>query len=179
LPASLGVSVAILKEDSVLLILRGDVPVWCLPGGTVEADESIAEAAIREVREETGLDVRLTRLVGIYFRLQAAGGNHQALFTAEICGGEAKPDGFESLKVEWFPYNNLPERLLSMHRLSIRDALHSESAIVRSMNIYPTISRLTRQELYTLRDQGKLDLQAVLAELCAPIEESNIQDGLQ
>ena len=178
MPSSIGVSVVILNDESVLLILRGDFPVWGLPGGVVESGESIAEAAIREVREETGLDIRLTRLVGIYFRPQGAEGNHQALFTAEVWCGEAKPDGFESLKVEWFPVEHLPERLLGMHRLSIHDACQGGPAVVRSLNIFPTLSCFTRQEIYTLRDQWKLDLQAVITELCASIEENNIQDGL-
>jgi ADP-ribose pyrophosphatase YjhB (NUDIX family) len=161
-----------------LLILRGDFPVWGLPGGAVESGESVDEAAIREVREETGLDVRLTRLVGIYFRSQGLEGHHQALFTAEVNGGETKPDGFETLKVEWFTLNNLPERLLSMHRLSIHDTLQGGPAVVHSLNIFPTFSGFTRQEIYTLRDQGNFDFQAVYSELCAPIEESKIKNGL-
>ncbi len=178
MPSSLGVSVVIIKDESVLLILRGDFPVWGLPGGAVESGESIAEAAIREVHEETGLDIRLIRLVGIYFRPQGLEGHHQALFTAEVSGGETKPDGFETLKVEWFPLDHLPERLLGYHRLSIHDALQVGPAVVRSLNIFPTFSRFTRQEIYTLRDQGKLDFQAVYSELCAPIEESHIRNGL-
>lgn len=176
--ASIGVSVVILKDAAVCLILRGDFPIWCLPGGAVEDGEAPAEAAIREVREETGLEVRLTRLVGLYYRSQGPGGNHQALFSAEVIGGEARPDGFESLKVEWFPLDHLPERTLGIHRLSIRDALQDGPAVVRRLNIRSNFAHFTRQELYDLRDQGKLDLKAVLAELCALPEENAIQDGL-
>ena len=179
MPSSLGVSIVILKGESVLLILRGDFPVWGLPGGAVEAGESVAEAAVREVREETGLEIRLTSLVGIYFRPQAEIGNHQALFSAEIVSGDPRPDGFETIKVEWFAPNHLPERLLCMHRLSIHDALQGGPAVVRSLNIFPNYSRFTRQELYDLRDQEKLDYQAVYAELCTPIEESQIKNGLE
>jgi ADP-ribose pyrophosphatase YjhB (NUDIX family) len=50
----------------VLLTQRTDNGQWCLPGGRVEAGESIDEACSREVLEETGLQVRVTRLVGIY-----------------------------------------------------------------------------------------------------------------
>jgi 8-oxo-dGTP pyrophosphatase MutT (NUDIX family) len=50
-----GVTVAVLAEGRVLLQLRADQPVWNLPGGLVESGESLAAAAIREVREETGL----------------------------------------------------------------------------------------------------------------------------
>ena len=124
------------------------------------------------------MEIRLTRLVGIYYR-QGSSDNHQALFTAEVSKGEVKPDGNESLKVEWFPLNHLPERLMSIHRLSIADALQGGPAVVRSLKVYPTFSNLTRQEMYSLRDQGKLDLQAVLAELCSPLGADNIKTELE
>ena len=63
-----GTSVAILKDNRVLLTKREDFEVWCLPGGGVDPGESIPQAAIREAREETGLTVHLTRLVGLYGR---------------------------------------------------------------------------------------------------------------
>ncbi len=66
MPIDLGASVAIIQAGQILLIQREDFEVWGLPGGQVEAGESIAQAAMREARAETGLDVELTRLVGIY-----------------------------------------------------------------------------------------------------------------
>jgi hypothetical protein len=120
----------------------------------------------------------LTRLVGLYYRTHGPGGNHQALFIGQVIGGEVKPDGVESLKVEWFPLDHLPERTLGIHRLSIRDALQDGPTVVRRLNILSSFARFTRRELYELRDQGKLDLKALLAEFCAPVEEKDIQDGL-
>jgi hypothetical protein len=63
-----------------------------------------------------------------------------------------------------------------LHRLSIHDALQDGPALVRSLDIFPALSKLTRQEIYDLKDQGKLDLKAVLAELCAPVDEKSITD---
>ncbi len=54
------------KREKVLLTRRTDNDRWCLPGGRMEAGESAAEACEREVLEETGLTVRVTRLVGVY-----------------------------------------------------------------------------------------------------------------
>ena len=54
------------SEGWILLERRSDNGMWSLPGGGIEAGESITEAAIREVKEETGLDVRITGLVGVY-----------------------------------------------------------------------------------------------------------------
>ena len=53
-------------REKVLLTRRTDNGLWCLPGGRVESGESVAEACQREVWEETGLKVRVKRLVGVY-----------------------------------------------------------------------------------------------------------------
>ena len=50
----------------MLLLRRSDSGNWALPGGTLELGESIVECAVREVREETGLEVEITGLVGVY-----------------------------------------------------------------------------------------------------------------
>ena len=53
------VNVAVIHENQILLTKRGDFEIWCLPSGGVEEGESVAQAAIRETKEETGLDVEL------------------------------------------------------------------------------------------------------------------------
>ncbi|MDA1129106.1 MAG: NUDIX domain-containing protein [Chloroflexi bacterium] len=54
------------SRERVLLTRRQDNGRWCLPGGGMDPGESAAEACVREVMEETGLEVRVTRLVGVY-----------------------------------------------------------------------------------------------------------------
>ncbi|HXF60662.1 MAG TPA: NUDIX domain-containing protein [Caldilineaceae bacterium] len=76
----LGVNVAIFQDNHILLTKREDFEVWCLPGGAVDPHESLAEAAMREALEETGLTVHLTRLVGVYSQPEWLTGNHIALF---------------------------------------------------------------------------------------------------
>ncbi len=61
-----GVGVVVRKDDSVLLIKRGRAPylgAWTIPGGAVELGESLRDAAIREIREECGIEIRLGDLL--------------------------------------------------------------------------------------------------------------------
>ena len=84
------------ERDKILLTRRSDNGRWCLPGGGIEPGESAAEAAIREVREEVGLEVRIKRLVGVYSSpdnlleyLDGCRVQYVALlFEAEAIGGE-------------------------------------------------------------------------------------------
>ncbi len=65
----LTVDAVVLEGDSIVLIKRRNPPfqgLWALPGGFVEYGESVEEAVKREVKEETGLEVEVGRLVGVY-----------------------------------------------------------------------------------------------------------------
>ena len=62
------VGVVIVKNSSVLLIRRGNEPskgLWSVPGGLIELGETVEEAARREVKEETGIDIRIERLLEV------------------------------------------------------------------------------------------------------------------
>ena len=61
-----GSAVVIDEVGRVLLHRRRDSGMWALPGGVMDAGETITDAVVREVREETGVSVEITRLVGIY-----------------------------------------------------------------------------------------------------------------
>jgi 8-oxo-dGTP pyrophosphatase MutT (NUDIX family) len=83
-------------ETRVLLTRREDNGRWCLPGGAMDPGESAMEAAVRELREETGLDTRVVRLIGVYSDphhiMEYADGNRVHVlalqFEMEIVGGE-------------------------------------------------------------------------------------------
>jgi ADP-ribose pyrophosphatase YjhB (NUDIX family) len=127
-----GVSAVILTPEGILLQRRSDNGFWGLPGGGVEPGESVTEAIVREVREETGLEVRPGRLVGVY----SSPSVHQIVtypdgnvihyistsFECRIVGGTLAC-GDESLALEWFHPDRLPDDLLPMSRIRIRDAL--------------------------------------------------------
>jgi len=93
----LGCSAAIFDEQGrILLTRRADNGQWCLPGGRLESGESVTEACEREVLEETGLTVRVRRLVGVYSHpnqlVVYPDGNKAHIvalhFEAEVVGGE-------------------------------------------------------------------------------------------
>lgn len=78
-------------EGRILLMLRADDRLWCLPCGWVEPNESPAETAVRETREESGLEVRILQLVDVFTRKPSIEhGVHTAVavvYLCEIIGG--------------------------------------------------------------------------------------------
>jgi ADP-ribose pyrophosphatase YjhB (NUDIX family) len=88
-----GADAAIFNDrGEILLMDRADGSGWCLPCGWVEPDEKPAEAAVRETREETGLEVRVKQLVGVFTRpASVKNGPHTMIAVVhwcEVVGGE-------------------------------------------------------------------------------------------
>ena len=120
----------VVSSGQVLLIRRKDFEVWSIPAGGVEDGETAAQAAIRETREETGIEVRLSHLVGIYSSPRwHGGGDHMALFAAEPVGGRLEPQPEEVLEVGYFPADQLPEPFVWWHRRRIADALRGARGV--------------------------------------------------
>ncbi len=103
-------------QGRVLLIRRADNGLWALPGGACDVGEAPAAAAAREVWEESGYQVEITRLLGVFdSRLQGSqSGRHLyvILFAGAPVGGEAKTS-HETTEVEWFAWDAIPWDALS------------------------------------------------------------------
>lgn len=157
----LTVNIAIMQNGYVLLMKREDFEVWCLPGGGVDDGESVAQAAVREAREETGLDVELTRLVGIYTAPRWwFPGTQVVVFAARPTGGELQPQPGEVIDIGYFDPHALPEPLLLGQRQRIADAVGGVSGIVSVRDsVWPFEHGMTREELYALRDRSGLSRQ--------------------
>lgn len=157
----LAVNVAVIHEGKILLTQREDFETWVLPSGGVEEGESLAQAAIRETKEETGLDVELTRLVGIYSRLGDWAPGYMVLFAAQPVGGERKCQEGETIAVEWFAFNELPSPLSLGHKRRIEDAISGASslAVLQEIELPAKSAKITRRELYALRDRSGLSRQ--------------------
>ena len=159
--SQLGVNIAIIRNGRILLTKREDFEVWCLPGGAVDQGESVAQAAIREAREETGLEVELTRLVGVYSRPRwHYEGNHAIVVAARPVGGSLCLQAGEVLEASYFSREELPEVILFGQRRRILDALDGLSGVVRSdFKEWPFKKDMSRDELYALRDNSRLSRQ--------------------
>jgi ADP-ribose pyrophosphatase YjhB (NUDIX family) len=158
---SIGVVVAIIQHGRILLTKREDSDVWCLPGGAVEDAESLEQAAAREAFEETGLQVRLTRLVGMYSQPRwHHGGNHFALFAASVVGGALQLASDETVDAGFFDRVQLPQPLVWWHHQPIDDALDDLAGVVRTIEgAWPFDQQLTRAEIYALRERSGLSRQ--------------------
>lgn len=163
----LAVNVAVIHENKILLTQREDFETWILPSGGVEDSESIAQAAIRETKEETGLDVELTRLVGIYSRLGNMPPVHAVLFVAKPIGGEIKCQEGETIAVEWFAFDQIPSPLSAGQEKKIKDAIVGKSglSVIQEITVPTLPEKLTRKELIELRDRSGLPRQEFYIQL--------------
>ncbi len=107
----------VMNEKQEILLLRGPKRGWEMPGGQVEEGESLKEAAIRETKEETGIDIEILSFCGIFQNVKRSICN--TLFLAKPIGGQLMTSP-ESLEVGFFPleegldlvtWNNFRQRI--------------------------------------------------------------------
>lgn len=95
----------------ILLMDRADGSGWCLPCGFVEPNEKPIEAVVRETREETGLEVEVKQLVGVFTRLPGAKSdlhtNVAIVHLCAVCGGELALS-HEGLDLRYWPISAVP-----------------------------------------------------------------------
>ena len=120
-------AVIICKKNSMVLIKRKKDPykgLWALPGGFVEYGETVESAVLREVKEETGLEIELQGLVGVYSDPERDPRGHTVTicFLAFKVGGELKADT-DASDVICIPKNEISKLKLAFdHDLILKDA---------------------------------------------------------
>jgi 8-oxo-dGTP diphosphatase len=131
LPRFAVTALAFIAQGNSLLLVRQNYGAryWSLPGGSMEVGpsgrgESVDQAAVREVKEETGLDVRLTRLVGVYSK--PAENALAICFEAEVIGTPPPRGAFseatdEIVECRYFPVDDLPEPIREHLRQRVAD----------------------------------------------------------
>jgi len=102
-------------EGKILLQKRSDNHLWGLPGGLMELEESITETAIREVKEETNLDIELADFIGVFTNPNMRWKEHDDArvicfsFVGKVVGGSLRINDTESLDFGYFGKNELPK----------------------------------------------------------------------
>lgn len=127
-------------QGRVLLERRSDCGVWGLLGGRIERGESVEQAAVREVKEESGLDVRITRLLGVYSdpregRIVAYSESDiiqlvDVVVEAEVLGGELTRSA-ESEELRFFALDELPAQIVPPARQALQDCAHGRIGVLR------------------------------------------------
>lgn len=102
----------VLNEDNEILLIKGPERGWEMPGGVVEEGESLTQAAIRETKEESGVDIEIIRFCGIFQNVEKSICN--TLFLARYVGGEPVTTN-ESLETGFFPIEEALEMVTFMN----------------------------------------------------------------
>ncbi len=103
--------VLIQKDNKFLLVQEGEASIrgtWSFPGGKVDAGEDFEATAIREAKEEAGVDVRILEKIGVF----ETPGRIQHLYEAEIVGGEIKYPKDELIDCKWLTAQDLEHEKL-------------------------------------------------------------------
>lgn len=135
-----GVGVIVVDDaGSILLERRSDNGMWGLPGGAIEAGESVRQAALREVQEETGLHIQITGLLGVYSepagRIVTYPDNGDVAhlvdiaLIAEIISGKLILSR-ESLELRFFSLNSLPPEIVPPAQQPIQDFIQGRMGTI-------------------------------------------------
>lgn len=145
---SLGSVIAIIftpDKKKILLIKRRDVPMWALPGGGIDPDETSQQAVVREALEETGLEVRIVRQTALYSPLNKLTKETHVFECTPIDEGAAlklSPTD-ETLEAAFFPIGNLPTPFFFLHFDWLTDAQRHLPGMIRA-----PISQVTYWKLF-------------------------------
>jgi len=108
-------------KNEMLLVKQKTLPLrgwWLLPGGHVRFGETIKDAIVREVREETGLQVRVSKLLGVFDVIDENGEYHYitVVFQCKLTGGQIKA-GSDAVDVGWFNIDKVDEIQQDLKRI--------------------------------------------------------------
>lgn len=125
------------NKNRLLLQKRTDCGEWGFLGGMVEYGESVEEAAVREIKEESGLDVQITSLFGVYSKYFAEYTNGDKaqtivhIFKAEITGGQLIDKNNETAELKYFKSDEIPPLFCKQHRDILNDILAGREFVYR------------------------------------------------
>lgn len=172
-----GAGVLVEMEGGILLVRRRQPPFvdwWALPAGYIEEDESVEQAAVRECKEETGLDIELLELFGVYSFPEGPVQSGIIIFYRARPVGGVLQAGDDAQDVGVFPLNDLPDKLaFRTHREVIARLVHSRSPESRAQ-MPGVVIRKTRAE-----DEGRVLELLPLIPANADLSPTEIQAAAQ
>lgn len=146
-------------DRSLLLVKRGNRPYkgkWCLPTGFAESGESIGEAALRELNEESGIRGKILSLVDVdSVKSRHYGDLTFITYEVEQTGGKAKP-GDDATEVKYFPIENLPKLAFKSNEKAVRAFIRNKVdywAILDSFNLARMEEETEEKKKYFLSDR--------------------------
>ena len=115
------------KENRILLVHRNDYDLWNLPGGGLDSGESPWAGVIREVKEETGLDVKVSKLLGVYSKPE----KDEIVFNFEckVVAGELTLNE-EARDLKYFALQEIPENTSPKQVERIKDFYQDNNQLV-------------------------------------------------
>lgn len=106
-------------ENELLLVKRADSGIWLYPTGWADVGYSASEVVVKEVEEETGIEVRVERLIAVLDGLRLGFTRiplYSLVFLCGAIGGELRPHPLECADVGWFAVDDLPQPLAGIDR---------------------------------------------------------------
>lgn len=133
-------AVIVNTENEILLQHRKDTALWGLPGGAVDLDETAYEALVREVQEETALEIIQAEPMALYSgpaqRFSYPNGERVQCFALAFIvrewRGQPQADGVEGMDVCFFPFTKLPDEIVPIHMATIKDYLRYDGKFILS-----------------------------------------------
>jgi 8-oxo-dGTP diphosphatase len=120
-------------NDKILLIKRNTRPFvgyWALPGGRMDPGETIEQTVVREVKEETGLQTEIVRVIGEYVERGIKDDieyeYYPTCFVVKVVGGELKKQDSEIQEMQLFSLDALPRPLAFEHEKMLEDYVHTQ-----------------------------------------------------
>lgn len=116
------VRTAVISDNQILLVKEISDGKWAMPGGWLDVGDVPSEGAVREAKEESGFDVKPTKVIGVYDANRNSGRLElfhaiKIVYLCEIISGEATPS-FETPEVDFFDFDDLPE--FSLNRTNLK-----------------------------------------------------------
>jgi 8-oxo-dGTP diphosphatase len=132
------------KENRILFCHRTDHDIWNLPGGCLEHGEAPWEGVVREVKEETGLDVEVKRLTGVYSKPKE---NDIVLqFVCNVIGGKITLND-EADKIKYYNFADIPANTIPKMIERIKDILDNPEKVITKIQTGKQTLQLIKEGL--------------------------------